>query len=255
MKLLRSLRDSQFLRSYRVALSFMTVLPVAAPHDWQEGDARQSVQAYPLVGLSIGIVLVGAFTLLTGVPDALKAALTLAIWVGVSGALHLDGLCDTADAVFASTTPEKRQLIAKDVHMGAFAFAAGSLLLIIKVTALSSLQQPVWLLMIPLLARTFFLIPMTYSYPTRNSQLASSTRIAFTDATLPVTLGVTISGIIALCTGQLELWCVVLLAGFAVIIGVAYWIHQRMDGLSGDAYGALIELAEALLLVLIVSFS
>ncbi|PTC35344.1 Cobalamin synthase [Pseudomonas paraeruginosa] len=86
------------LRSLLVALQFLTRLPVrlsAMPTPEQFGRA---VLCYPLVGVLIGVVLYGAARSLDGAPPPLQAALLLSLWVALSGALHLDGLADMADA-------------------------------------------------------------------------------------------------------------------------------------------------------------
>src|SRR5690606_41444159 len=81
-----------------IALQFLTRLPVRLPGLPTAQENGRSLLWYPLVGLLIGSLLVLAWLLLQGVSTGLQAALLLAIWVWLSGGLHVDGLADTADA-------------------------------------------------------------------------------------------------------------------------------------------------------------
>ena len=103
------------LRSLLVALQFLTRLPVrlsAMPTPEQFGRA---VLCYPLVGVLIGVVLYAAALSLDGTPPLLQAALLLSLWVALSGALHLDGLADMADAWVGGLGDRERTLaIMKD---------------------------------------------------------------------------------------------------------------------------------------------
>src|SRR4030067_2574797 len=81
-----------------LAIQFLTQIPVRLKQPYGEREVGASLLYYPLVGLLLGALLVGLNSLLHGVPVLLHAALLLAAWVGVTGALHLDGLADSADA-------------------------------------------------------------------------------------------------------------------------------------------------------------
>lgn len=81
-----------------IALQFLTRLPVSLPGMPTPEQVGRSLLWYPLVGLLLGLLLWGAHLLLGPTPALLQAAIILALWVGLSGGLHLDGLADTADA-------------------------------------------------------------------------------------------------------------------------------------------------------------
>lgn len=239
------------IRSLHVALTFMTTLPLPYVKDWQQEDSRGSVRAYPLVGVVVGLVLVLVYGFTLALPDAVQAVLLLAAWLGITGALHFDGFCDLADAVFASKSPEERQKIAKDVSVGAFALAAGVLLLLLKVATLFSLTSFIWLLMIPVLSRTLVLLPISLFKVSSSSFLGQTVKSRLADVYLPLLGG---------CAGFLMFGFLaeLLLASFSVLVVtmmfvllLAFWLGKRMDGLSGDAYGAIIESSEAFMLVMV----
>jgi adenosylcobinamide-GDP ribazoletransferase len=241
-----------FWRAFQVALGLLTTLPVPT-RAWREGEVRESVQAYPLVGLVIGLLLTLAWALLSGLPPLLAGVLVVALWLLLTGALHFDGLCDVADAAFAAKLPEERRRIARDPSVGAFALAAGSLLLLAKAAALASLPHAAWLVAIPVLARTLVVWPMAH-YPVHSSSsLGRAARISPAEAGFPLALGVVMSGVLALVFLDLWRWLIVLGAAFVSTVLLARWLSARMGGLSGDAYGALIEGSEALMLVVVVA--
>ncbi|MCO2182521.1 adenosylcobinamide-GDP ribazoletransferase, partial [Pseudomonas aeruginosa] len=125
------------LRSLLVALQFLTRLPVrlsAMPTPEQFGRA---VLCYPLVGVLIGVVLYAAARSLDGTPLLLQAALLLSLWVALSGALHLDGLADMADAWVGGLGDRERTLaIMKDPRSGPVAVVVLVLVLLLKFSAL-----------------------------------------------------------------------------------------------------------------------
>ena len=238
-------------RALHVALTFLTTLPLPPVRAWQDGDARRSVGAYPLVGLILGVILWAAARGSGALPDTLRGALLLGLGLLLTGALHFDGFCDMADAAFSSKPPEDRQRIAKDPHLGAFALAAGGVLLLVKAAALGTLS-PVLLLFIPLLSRTVIVLPLTFGRTHGSSQLGRSTQPRPADAWTPLLLGLALGVGISLVTQTLTAFLGLALAALVTTLLLAWWLAERLGGLGGDAYGAMIETSEALMLSLAV---
>ncbi len=86
------------MQAFLIALQFLTRLPVPAGGEYSPERVGRSLAWYPLVGLLIGLLLWLADWLLPGQAPLLTAAVLLTLWVGLTGALHLDGLADSADA-------------------------------------------------------------------------------------------------------------------------------------------------------------
>src|ERR1041384_5066112 len=128
------------LRNLRIAFGLMTTLPFRLPADWSAGDSGRAAVWYPLVGLVIGALTWLAWKGSTFVfPPFVTGIITLIVWVVLSGGLHLDGLADCCDGLFASVTPERRLEIMKDPHVGAFGAIGLILILFLKAAALASL--------------------------------------------------------------------------------------------------------------------
>jgi adenosylcobinamide-GDP ribazoletransferase len=239
------------MRSLLVAIGFLTRLPVRAG---SFGDARvqaESLVWYPLVGLLIGSLL-GAFAGLLhalGVPELLSAALLVTAWVALTGALHLDGLADSADAWIGGLGNRERTLeIMKDPRCGPAGVVALVLVLMLKFSALATMGTAVWttLLLAPLLARAgltaaFLLLP----YVRREGLGTALTRAPRDRCWIALAC--------ALALAMLFGWHGVSAAAAAIVVWLA-WRHTcmaRLGGFTGDTAGALAELIEVAVLVVI----
>nr|WP_276325519.1 adenosylcobinamide-GDP ribazoletransferase [Thermus parvatiensis] len=160
------------LRDLRLALALLTVLPLA-PKGVGEEDFKRSVAFFPLAGYLLGLPL--ALLALLPLPPGLSAALGVALLLGLTGFLHLDGLLDLADALLGARPREERLRILKDPHLGAFAFGVGGVYLLLLFQALALVQDPLFLLLFPGWARFAFL-PFLHRYPLLGPGMAALVR-------------------------------------------------------------------------------
>ena len=235
-----------------VAVQFLTVGPAILRRSVTPRELGQSVAYFPLVGLLIGLLLLGLHRLLEAVfPSAVGAAVLLGVWILSSGALHFDGFVDAVDGLPGGRTTEDRLRILRDERVGAFAVAAGGTLLLLKFGALGVIgAKPAALIAAPLLGR-WVMSAAVVLYPyaraaglgramKENSgwrQFAGSS--AFTTVALAALAP--LAGIAAT-------------AAAFVVVGLGAWLLirftlKRIEGLTGDIYGALCEVAETLCLV------
>lgn len=235
------------------ALQFLTVVPPVARRPFQASELGRAVGYFPLVGLLLGAVLAGAATIMAGtVPGGVRAALLLALWMALTGALHFDGFLDTCDGLFGGRTPADRLRIMRDERVGAFAVAGGVLLLLAKHAALSSLVHPApALLVAPVVARWAMAVVIVMFPYARSAGLGRAMKdhagpreallaTVFLAAAL-VLAGVDPAGPSAMLRG---------LAGGVVAGGVMLRLAlRRLPGLTGDTYGAIAEVVEAAVLI------
>ncbi|SBW11734.1 Cobalamin synthase [uncultured Eubacteriales bacterium] len=111
-----------FLRSASLAFSMFSRIPMPRT-DWNEKNMRYMMCAFPLVGVAVGLIvwLWWRLSLLLELGAFLRAAGLTLLPVAVTGAVHLDGFCDTVDALASHAPAERRREILKDPHAGAFA--------------------------------------------------------------------------------------------------------------------------------------
>ena len=230
----------------RLALSLLTRLPVRVATPVDERDQGRSVAWYPAVGLLIGLLLWGLAALLASAPAWPVAVLVLAVWVGLTGALHLDGLADSADAWLGGYGDRVRTLaIMKDPYCGPAGVVAVVLVLLAKAAALAVLipVAPLALLAAPLLARAacaglFLALPYV-----REQGLGSGA--ARRPARRAVSGEILAAVVLVVLLGQGP---AVLVAG-AVFAGGAALMRRRLGGFTGDTAGALVETVEAVVLL------
>jgi len=233
-----------------IALQFLSSLPVRLPGMPQPEQLGRSLLFYPLVGLLFGVILWLLNLALAGAPLLLHAALLLTVWVLLSGALHLDGLADSADAWLGGFGDRERTLtIMKDPRSGPIAVVTLVLVLLLKFCALLALIEQghaLMLIIVPLLGRAALLgLFLTTPY-VRAGGLGQ----ALADH-VPRRAGWWVLGASALAC--------LLIAGVTAIVAlvVAFvgfvWLRQvmmrRLGGTTGDTAGALLELLEMAVLV------
>jgi len=241
------------------ALGLLTILP--ANPQWDERTAPGRAMAwYPLTGALIGsIVAAVAYGLdrsgMWNRAPLLSAALTLAAWVGLTGALHLDGWADCCDAFFVPVDRARRLEIMKDPRLGSFGGVGLILLILVKLGALSEVAgNPAIMILTPALAR-WALVVAAAAFPLakqegmafffRQSLGRREILIATTTAATLLALGWTRGGVALIS----------LPAAAALAMAAVSWLAtRRLGGLTGDVYGAIIELGEtaALLVALLV---
>ena len=233
-----------------IALQFLSSLPVRLAGMPAPQDMGRSLLYYPLVGLLFGLLLWLASHLLQGTPAPLHAALLLTLWVLLSGALHLDGLADSADAWLGGFGDRERTLqIMKDPRSGPIAVVTLMLVLLLKFCALWVLVERNaggLLVLAPVVGRAALLGLFLGTPYVRPGGLGAALA-----EHLPRRAGTAVLlGCAVLCAalgGWPGLW-VLLLAGVAFA-----WLRrlmcQRLGGTTGDTAGALLELLELVVLL------
>ncbi len=119
----------------RRALAFLTPIGGAAP------PSSSAVSWFPLAGALIGGV-VGAMWWLAGEvwPALLAATLAVAADLLLTGALHIDGLGDTADGLLPHLSPARRLEVMADPHLGAFGVSAIVMVIALRIAALAAIE-------------------------------------------------------------------------------------------------------------------
>jgi adenosylcobinamide-GDP ribazoletransferase len=246
------------MQSFLVALGFLTILPLRLRGLPAPAVVGRSRFWYPLVGLLLGTLLGGWTALLVPWEHSalLKAFLIVLAWVVVTGALHLDGLCDLCDGLWGGRTPEDRLRIMNDPHLGTFGLAGGVLLLMGKLVVLSELlvrwpQEAAWRVGGAVAAARCLVLCLAagarYPRPEGTGKaLIEATREG--EQALFVLLGAAAFALTAPAVGPLAI-VVVYLAAYIVVLGLRWLCQRRLGGVTGDCLGAGIELGELTLLL------
>ncbi|MBA1242710.1 adenosylcobinamide-GDP ribazoletransferase [Pseudomonas japonica] len=234
------------MMSWWIALQFLSSLPVRLRRMPMPAETGRSLLWYPAVGLLFAALLASVDSMLAGAPLLLHAAILLAVWIFLTGGLHLDGFADTTDAWVGGYGDRERTLaIMKDPRSGPMAVVALIVLLLLKFTALAAVLQAApgdhwWI--VPVLGRAALLgVFLTTPY-VRAGGLGEALA-----NDLPRTAGwVVLAG--CLLAGWLSLGSV-LLAGIAAFAWLRWLLLRRLGGTTGDTAGAMLECLEVVLLV------
>lgn len=135
---------SRQIQSLLNAVQFMTLVPTPRTAQFDDDWLLSASKYFPLVGAGIGLVcggvLLAGSLIWSGVVPAMMA---VAAGAALTGALHEDGIADTADGLFGGSTREQRLALIKDSRLGLYGAVALVLSFAIRVAALASL--PPWL--------------------------------------------------------------------------------------------------------------
>lgn len=234
------------LRELVLAVQFLTRLPTPQVADFRPDDLTRSARWFPFVGLLVGALVLVPLAGLDARP-LLAAALGLLAWVWVTGALHLDGLGDVADALGAShRDPQRFLAVLKDPHLGVFGSVAIGLQMLLKFVLLAELagMEVAWgVLLVPAWARWATLL---WSRRLPPLQAGMAERFAWQLGVAPLWLWGVVLAVLALWLAP-----VLALAPLLGWAGVAYW-RRTLGGISGDCLGAGTEVMETLLLLALV---
>jgi adenosylcobinamide-GDP ribazoletransferase len=242
------------LRAVRAAFVSFTRLPLGG-YPYRAQEWRWAAAHLPLVGAAIGAgsagIWLGASWL--GLPRELAAVLALAASVLATGALHEDGLADSADALGGGRDREHRLAILKDSRIGTFGALALGFSLLIRAGAIATLGGREWfaLLAVHCLARLGpVCLMLSEPYVSAPSTAKSPSFLPIARGQLGVALGwvLLFLGAGVLC-GALPVKCCAVMAvsnGLLVVLAARYY-RKALGGITGDLLGALEQAAEMLL--------
>lgn len=231
---------------FSLAFSMLSTIPFFKVHHFFNGINGYAVMFYPLVGFILGGILYALHILLAPyIPPIHLNIILFTLSVILTGALHLDGVADTFDALFVSK--ERAKEVMKDPHIGAMGVIFTSTFLIFKASTFVVLESFYLLPLIMMLSRfnaSLAIYFFTYLTP---SGIATLAKMEFTKKQL------TASTLFVL---SVSLLFNLYLLAFSLLILLAFklWAYRRFGGFSGDLYGFLIELSELVLLNIMLLF-
>lgn len=244
------------MREIIIALNFLTILPIGRNISITTSDLGRAVAWFPLVGVCLG----GSAAALSwglhhiGLSLAADVLVVLMLAVGTGG-LHWDGLMDTADGIFSHRDREQKLAIMKDSRVGAMGVQAATILMLLKVAVLFDTATPMKFLLLvlaPAVARLGMGIAVIkYPYARVGGGLGSA--FAQQAGFKQILIGlITLLAITLLIIYFTNIWAMamVVLLGLMLSLFTARFIAAKLQGLTGDTYGAICEITEIGVLLL-----
>ncbi|HEX2229335.1 MAG TPA: adenosylcobinamide-GDP ribazoletransferase [Candidatus Binatia bacterium] len=238
------------MSAFFAALQFLTVFPRPKRMEYYGGELGPAVIFFPVIGSLLGMILALADVVLELFASAELSSVTLvAIITLLTRGLHLDGLADTFDGLGAGGERERVLHVMQDSHTGAFGVIAIVLVLFFKVYAIESIEGERWraLLAAPALGR-WAMVLLGYGSKAAKAGLGASLIDHLKTKHVVLATLLTLILVSAVLRG----------VGIAVMIGIAVFVlaskqyfHYRLGGVTGDTFGAVGELSETSVLVVL----
>ena len=262
------------MRRFLITLGFMTRIPVSQKIPFKEGDLEKGIVYFPIIGLLLGGISASFYQIaMLFFPKSFAVLLAITSNLFLTGAFHLDGLCDTVDGIYSARTKERMLEIMKDSHIGTNGVAALVLDLAFKYIGIYYSPIPVLTILILPVAGKMIQGVMGYRavYPREKglglfvgTVTKGRTIMSYSIGAIILMVGLSIMnwyiGKPAIFSGTgMEYRLLnggVVGAIFSMILLVAAvwfrkYIEKKIGGITGDVMGAASELCEIILLFLL----
>ena len=226
------------------AIRFLTILRIGP--DGRPADLAASMAYFPAVGALIGLIG-GAvnFGLIALHVDPFVAAVTVVAFItAVTGAMHLDGLADTCDAIFSGKEREKMLEIMRDPHTGAMGttwLVFDILLKVALILAAPTAMKTAAIILMCVFSR-WSMVLLMHIFPYARAEGKAAILISARSAGHFITATVFTAAMAAIVWGLQGLATFVVAATAACATGA--YINRRLGGITGDTIGATGELVE-----------
>ena len=239
-----------FFTELSLALGFLTILPVIDNRRASDDAVAASFEWFPIVGFVLGLALCGEDLILSyAFGQVMRSVLVVLSLIVITGAVHLDGLADTADALGAGRNRERALEILQDSRIGAFGATAIFFDLILKILALSTLagsSRYFALILAPGLAR-YAMVLVSRQIDYLRSAGAGSTLLAYRGGRLRHKI-VFVLPFVFVVAAKFQ-GAKAFVVTIAVTIAMRLFYRRWLGGVTGDLIGGCGELVEIAVLV------
>ncbi|NNG02106.1 MAG: adenosylcobinamide-GDP ribazoletransferase [Desulfobacteraceae bacterium] len=226
----------------KATIGFFTIIPVGRNLEF---NPKAMTPFFPVVGLLIGAIVAVCDQVFIRIwPSPVASILDIAILALITGALHLDGVADTADGLYGQRPVDRALEIMKDSRVGAMGVVAVVLCLAAKWAGFTAMDahRPLAILIIPALSRTSAIFGTQFlPYGRPEGGLGKD---FFTFRIKPLNY------IWALVPVALSMFMgirgsILILMHLTITFGVLFYYKKKVNCMTGDMLGALIEINEA----------
>lgn len=238
--------EDKMIKGLILALQFFSHIPININVDFNERNIRYSMFFLPLVGGIIGALGGLVYFFLSPYSKLIGSFLTLLTTILLTGGLHIDGLSDTCDGFMSNRDRERILEIMKDSRIGAFGVLSIVLIILFKFILIYSVEN----------------FPLVLILSFANSRLVVARLISYKKNARPGGLGdlfhksnpknlMIVSSIIyIMILILLDIrYLIPLLITFLAGEYISHISYKKIGGLTGDVYGAIIELGDAISLL------
>ena len=238
-----------YLRQFTAAIRFLTIIPLPGKIGTDSEDLQGTLPYFSIVGLLLGILSgLAAWFLWSYFPSYVASVLLTIVLLSFSGALHLDGLADSADGFFSSRKREQILEIMRDSRVGVMGVVALVMILLLKVSVLSqmnTLEAVQTAILMPIGGRAA-LVLMMYLLPYVRGEDGMGT--IFYGQRDSWALAITLAVFVSCCVGILgPVGMATAMAVLIVIFLFSRFCQRKIGGATGDTLGAGCEIVETVI--------
>jgi len=232
------------VKSFLAAIAFLTSFPVGRLAAYDAVDVAHSAGWFPLIGVLLGMIYSVAAALLKNyLPLEVVAVLLVILDALATGALHYDGLADTADGFGGGKSREDILRLMRDHSIGSYGGMAMVTLVALKVTAFAALlKQSDWiaaLILTPALGRwSILLLTATLPYARPSASVIDGM------GKRSLLWGTGLISVTIIATMSVRAW-IAMAAVAAVTAAFGFYCRRRIAGITGDTLGANLQLCES----------
>ena len=248
--------------SFFIGLQFLTRISIVKQSVWTEESFGKSVKYFPAVGAVLGLVyaiIAEIINLLnSGVFPMLTAAIILISMTILTGGIHCDGFMDTMDGLFSGRDRDKMLEIMKDSRVGAFGVVSFTMLSILDFAALSELSSTSSLMLIaaiysaPIIGRMMMVVIIgnfSYARPEGMGKAFAEYTTQSTVALATIETLILLLPLIFLSSMTIKPLSISMVATLIFTMYFGKFATKKIGGVTGDIYGAVEIVSEALVMV------
>jgi len=237
------------IKSFLSAIQFLTIIPLRLKNINEKTMANAMI-FFPVIGLFLGLSLCGVYKILIlfNFSSFLSSIILIMVLVMITGGMHLDGLSDTADAFLSCRPKEKMLEIMRDPHIGVMGVLSLICAIFLKIGLLSSLAPEkalTALILMCILSRWSCVLAMFLFPYARNEGKAK----VFTSG---INLKIFLISTVIVFVSIFFIWQTKAIAALLTVAGFTYLIGRlsvkKINGITGDVLGAVIESTEVIAL-------
>ena len=254
------------MNSFFIGLQFLTRISIVKQTVWTEESFGKSVKFFPAVGAVLGIsyvVIISILTyfaggLLSNAFPMLKAAVALMSMIILTGAIHCDGFMDTFDGLFSGRERERILEIMKDSRVGAFGVVSFVMIALFNFAVLTELANlSTWALLpaiysAPIIGR-FIMVITIGSFPYARPEGMGKAFAEYTTRSTVIFASVEtlilLSPLILISQAMIQPLIISLVVTLAFSLYFGRFSTKKIGGVTGDIYGAVTTISEALVLL------
>lgn len=236
------------MNSFLLAMQFLTRLPIPGETKFNEKEAGKSLFWFPWIAFLMGATVGFVNNFFYDIGPLFAAFLGLLTWYLLNGGLHMDGLMDTADGFLSNRDRDRIVEIMHDSTIGVFAVLALVLVILGKFSVLASVAiQPLEMGIMLASVRMGQLTAIHFFPSATSSSMGEFFKRGASKNSFYLQWAI-LTAVILFSRGKFFLLFPLAACGWAVL--VSSLSVRKIDGLTGDVYGAIVETGELFALLL-----